>query len=88
VYGAAIREGIAMFGLVLFSLPFAAIAAWSGRLWTVALPFVFWVGLAWLQSLGILLVYSGSGAAYLVIGGVAFAGVGVAMHPRLRPRAA
>lgn len=74
--------------LVLMFLPFAAIAVWSGRLWTVALPIVFWGGLAWLQSLGILQIFSGSGASMLATGGVVFAGVGVAVHPRLRPHIA
>ena len=74
--------------LVLVFLPFAAISAWSGRLWTVALPVIFWGGLAWLQSLGILQIFSGSGASMLATGGVVFAGVGVAVHPRLRPHIA
>jgi hypothetical protein len=82
-------EGGAMVGLVLLSLPFAAIAAWSGRLWALPLPVVFWVGVAWLESLGILPGATSLGAALIAgIVGAVFAGVGLAVHPRLRPHAA
>jgi hypothetical protein len=78
-----------MVGLVLVSLPFAVIAAWSGRRWTLALPFVFWVGFAWLESLGILPGATSLGPAFLAgLFGAIFAGFGLAAHPRLRSHAA
>jgi hypothetical protein len=77
-----------MIALVLLSFPFVVIAAWSGRRWTLALPVVFWVGLAWLESLGILPGATSLGAALLAgLLGAIVAGVGLAAHPRLRPRA-
>ncbi len=80
-------KGVWMVGLLLISLPFAAIGAWSGRLWTIALPFVFWVGFAWLESLRILPGTTGSGAALLAgLFGAVFSGLGVAVHPRVRSR--
>jgi hypothetical protein len=57
--------GVAMVGLLLLSLLFTAIAAWSGRPWTIALPFVFWLGFAWLESLGVLPGTTSTGSALL-----------------------
>ena len=77
-----------MVALFLFSLPFVVIAAWSGRRWTLGLPVVFWVGFAWLESLGVLPGATSLGSALLVgLLGAIFAGVGLAAPPRLRPRA-
>jgi len=75
-----------MVGLVLVSLPFAAMGAWSGRLWAIAVPAVFWVGFAWLESLGILPGATSFGSALIagILGGV-FAGIGLVAHSRLRP---
>jgi hypothetical protein len=74
--------------LLLISLPFAAIGAWSGRGWTVAVPFLFWLAFAWLESLGILSGTTSTTSALLagVIGAV-FAGFGIVIHPRVRHRA-
>jgi hypothetical protein len=76
-----------MVALVLLSIPFVVIAAWSGRRWTLALPVVFWVGFAWLEGLGILSGATSLGSALLAgLLGAIVAGVGLAAHPRLRPR--
>ena len=74
--------------LLLLSLPFAVLGAWSGRLWTAAVPFLFWLAFAWLESLGILPGTTSTWAALLAgaIGAV-FAGVGIVAHPRVRHRA-
>jgi hypothetical protein len=76
-----------MVGLVLISLPFAAIASWSGRGWTIALPVVFWLAFAWLESIGILPGTTSVGSALLAGGlGAALACLGVTVHWRIRPR--
>ena len=78
-----------MVGLILLSLPFVVIAAWSGRGWTIGLPVIFWVGFAWLEGLGILPGSTSLGSALLAgLLGAIFAGVGLAAHSRLRPHAA
>jgi hypothetical protein len=78
-----------MVNLLLISLPFTAIAAWSGRLWTIALPVVFWLAVAWLETLGILPGTTSTGAALLAgVVGAVFSGLGIAAHPRVRPRSA
>jgi len=81
-------KGVAMSLLLLFSLPFAAIGAWSGRLWTTAVPFLFWLAFAWLEGVDILPGTTSAFAA-LVAGaiGAVFAGFGIVIHPRLRHRA-
>jgi hypothetical protein len=77
-----------MVGLLLLSVPFAVIAAWSGRRWTLALPFAFWVGFAWLESVGILPGATGLGPALLAgLLGAASTAVGLAAHSRFRPEA-
>ena len=80
--------GLPMNLLLLISFPFAAIGAWSGRVWTVAVPFLFWLAFAWLESLGILSGTTSTTSALLagVIGAV-FAGFGIVLHPRVRHRA-
>jgi hypothetical protein len=71
--------------LLLISFPFAAIGAWSGRLWTLAVPFLFWLAFAWLESLGILSGTTSTTSALLAgVIGAAFAGSGIVLHPRAR----
>jgi hypothetical protein len=76
-----------MNGLVLLSLPFAAVAAWSGRTWSLAVPLAFWLGFAALEAVGLLPGTTEVGPA-LVAGlvGSVFAGVGLVARQALDER--
>jgi hypothetical protein len=74
--------------LLLLSLPFAGVGAWSGRRWTLILPFAFWFAFGWLQGVGVLPGTSSMSALLLAAAiGAVFTGFGIAVHARLRPRA-
>jgi hypothetical protein len=76
-----------MVALILLSFPFTAIAAWSGRTWTIALPFLFWVGFAWLESLGVLPGTTSTASALLAgLVGAVSSSLGIAAHSRVHPR--
>lgn len=72
-----------MIGLLVLGLPFALVSARWPRPWAIALPLLLWGGLALLESLGILHVFSGDAAPVLIIGGTLFAIAGFALA-RLR----
>lgn len=76
-----------MLGLLVLGLPFALIAARWPRPWAIALPLLVWGGIAVLESVGILHVYSGDAAPVLIIGSTLFAIVGFGIA-RLRARPA
>ena len=78
-----------MVGLVLLSLPFLALGCWLGHAWTLAIPFVFWIGFASLEAAGILPGETSLAAALLAGAfGALFTGLGLVLHPVLRRRAA
>ncbi|CAN5591173.1 hypothetical protein BH23CHL7_BH23CHL7_24100 [soil metagenome] len=66
--------------LLLFSLPFALVSVWSRRQWTLGLPSLVWGGLAILQTVGAVTIYSGSVtlvAGVLIASGTLFALAGL-----------
>lgn len=76
-----------MVGLIFLSIPFTAIAARSGRPWTIALPFLLWLGFAWLERLGVLPGTTSTGSALLAgLVGAAASSLGIAAHYRVRSR--
>lgn len=73
--------------LLLISVPFAILGWWGARLWTVLIPFVFWLAFAWLGTIGVVPGGTSFNAALLAGAiGALFAAVGVAARIQLRPR--
>lgn len=75
-----------MVGLLVMGLPFGLVSARWPRQWTLALPLLLWGGLAGLEWLGVVHIYSGNAASMLIVGGTVFAAVGYAVG-RSRKRA-
>ena len=75
-----------MIGLLVASLPFAAVGWWLMRPWTLALPLVFWSVFAWLEEIGVLPGATSQGSVLVAaVFGAACAGLGLAGRMRLHP---
>jgi hypothetical protein len=73
--------------LLLISVPFAILGFWGARLWTILIPFAFWLVFAWLGTIGVVPGETSFNAALLAGAlGALFAGLGMAARIQLRPR--
>ena len=74
-----------MVAVVLLSIPFALLAAWIGRRWTLVLPIVLWAAFSLLESVGVLPGYTNLETVLLAgVLGACFAAAGLPAHSRLR----
>jgi hypothetical protein len=76
-------------GLALISLPFIILGWRVPRLWTIAVPVVFWLAFAWLEARGVLPGRTGPSSALLVgVIGAVFVVIGISIRITVRPRPA